>query len=846
MSTVLVFDKCRLFAPFEGHLFDAIGTYRAYTRPVAAEVCLVYVPVDKRADVQFNALLLKRLQSMKPRAVAFVDDGVSRKTLAAAKAKTKEVFFPCPSNKPGGDYDGAIDLLPTEFGIYRYHYGNRRDAAPGLEWQVARHVLVGTSELPSQQYFGIRFRGDGGSLPNVSADDVVKGEITKGFFRRKAVLIGSRPNANEVGISVPTSGGKFAMSPVELHGHCLNSLLTKTWIARVSTSWRVLCYALCLVVTLTVFHHSTYAHMWVHLVGCVLVVVCTSFVALFLFDCQLPLVGMLLCQFSVVAASLVIRFRRINRTLELLEVSRTSTLQDNGQRTYWAEAGDLIFQLYYCNRVVILELPVGSNYLKVVHTINCNDGELAEERRDFRRAPYSDAASAHHPFELDSATNSFFTTASPDEQQLVVPLLVAGNVVAFMIVAVSASTYHRPEFTKQLQKIADDLALAIDTRRRAAYGTSKKRLSFFPEQAQLEKILRDDRLQSCERTRLDEIIEGSSTAAATFDVYGCPIVVNQRMRELLKERGIVLTDATLLRTIHELSQHDWDTCRRHLRRIFFTRVPQTIVVPADKNNGLAVLHLRPLDEVRLKKRAEDDISNPFSISGVHVEFSNESAWQSVVEDRQRVVRQLCESMFDTLESVRETSADHEHKDEFDRILEAAAADLAECQSFLADHRELSAQSKLPVDLKSLLETVIAAVETELEAVGVRLLQDSELVGCDVLANPKECATLFETLMRMAIREARTNSTIRLATTSEGGIVTISLENSRLAEYLVEHRDAANLTAVQTDELVDFARWVQAWGGNLVVVQVVGIGLRITLSLQTHRWDVCGATLLPPD
>ena len=65
--------------------------------------------------------------------------------------------------------------------------------------------------------------------------------------------------------------------------------------------------------------------------------------------------------------------------------------------------------------------------------------------------------------------------------------------------------------------------------------------------------------------------------------------------------------------------------------------------------------------------------------------------------------------------------------------------------------------------------------------------------------------------------------------------TLRLENSRLAEYLEGVSDSQQLAPICTEELLEFQRWVSAWGGKLEVSQVLGIGVRAELRLRKHGW-----------
>ena len=721
LMMVACLDSLNVFVPFDGYVYDCLLSLQTRFKPQQSHVCVVYVSPDQDA-AEYHTQLLRRLHERNVRAVAYVDVALPPKSLDQASIPSDRIFQSVESGATDRSPTGSIDLLAPEFGIYRQHYGHRNNASPSLEWQVARQLKIQDSALPQHSKFDINYRGGPDSLPNVFGNQVVAGEITDNFFTGRVVLVGRARQPNELGLVTPTTSGHASMSRVEIHAHCLNTLLNETAIYRLRRSSRLLCYAACVLLPFLIVHHSPFRRLWWNASACIMLAAAVCWIEFSVCNYRFPMVGMVASQGLVIVTSLGIRFANTKRTLEHLEIGKS--LEDNNQtkEDFWTSAGNLIYQYYYCQRLAILELPVGSNYLQVVNTTNCAPQSISELRRDFRRPPFCDAAELCQPCELDTEKQSFFVDAESNESQIIVPLMVTSNVVGFVVAGIHSSAMAKPDFHERIQKICDEVASAVEDLRKRSQDTALPTLVMFrdPEQEQLQRIVANEKTGIENQRHYEDIIEGTSTAIATFDPFGRLLTLNRRMREQLKDSGVVLTDISLLATVEHLSQLSWNECRRHLRRVFFDRSPETLVVRTDADQGFAVMHIRPISGSPSQCRSDRDESGSHSFRGIQVEYSTEHAWQSVIADRQRIVQQMCKKLCATIEQVRGSALDPVDSDEFDCLLDAASQDLLACQGFLASHREHSAQACLPVSLSSIVDTVVDLSRMEIESRGLEL------------------------------------------------------------------------------------------------------------------------------
>lgn len=147
-----------------------------------------------------------------------------------------------------------VGFVPAPDGIYRSQqmvFADRLGPRPSLEAAIAEQWFGGDWSRPGDRFF-IRFQAGGESLPTVPADLVLDDGLVPELVRGRMVLIGPERSLDTPGLTGPVSG-LAPMSPLEYHGHAVNSLLTQTWIRvpplplvlAVVALCSVLTYALC-------------------------------------------------------------------------------------------------------------------------------------------------------------------------------------------------------------------------------------------------------------------------------------------------------------------------------------------------------------------------------------------------------------------------------------------------------------------------------------------------------------------------------------------------------------------------------------------------------------------------
>jgi len=101
-------------------------------------------------------------------------------------------------------------------------------SAPSLEAKIAGGWFSGGWTAP-QRTFLINYNCCGAALPTVPASAVLDEGLAAELVRDRVVLIGRERDVADPGLRVPLLHER-PMTPLEVHGHAVNSLLTQTWI----------------------------------------------------------------------------------------------------------------------------------------------------------------------------------------------------------------------------------------------------------------------------------------------------------------------------------------------------------------------------------------------------------------------------------------------------------------------------------------------------------------------------------------------------------------------------------------------------------------------------------------
>jgi CHASE2 domain-containing sensor protein len=741
---------------------------------------------------------------------------------------------------------GTLTLYPGEQGVYRHFtaWTDGQPSSPTLEATLAQRALLNGSQLPAGR-FRLNYRGGPGSLPSVDGRQVMSDELVPEFVTGKVALIGLYPDPATPGLAAPTSSDAPLFSLLEYHGHALNTLLTESAVGELgSTGTMVLLLAVGLLGSMFSqrfpFRYAAAITAGGMGITALLVLALLAYGRFWL-----PLSTLLISQGVCFGAVFGLRLSHSNRAVSDMASDQWRRIRRRrwpsdffSTDETWEQLVLFAYQMFYLDRLVILEILPGNDSLQVVKQVNCDEEDISERRRDCRRWPFSAATDVRGPFRLDDSGRWFFKPSGPEHQQYLVPLLFGGEIYGYLALEVATSYLAQfDDFLPRLQEFSDEVAGLLYRRRcfqsTAASAASSPLLGSAPEQTAFAELQQANLMLERRLARLEDVFDNSANASAVFDVFGQPLLMNSRLLQLLQKKGIVATDTTAVDLLAVLTGRDLNSCRRRLRQVIIDKQTSTSAVSLDGISGLFQLHIRP---VRIASQAVDGAAqeaDPFQIQCIHCELVDGTTFLQLHSPKDRIAEHLCQALSHELTTVNQAAerlaSDLSEKDYVrygapiaDHLHDAAEI-LHDCQTFLSGDIFGCPGDGVPVQPEGALREAVSNCGESIRGRNLDVQLQIASPPAEVLANPQRLQELFEALIDALVSNAANHS--QLAIQVEQGIHRVdftfraqSQSQPQFAGTTGEQLpDGESPAVLKVSQQVEEVRsWLEHWGGALTI------------------------------
>jgi len=757
---------------------------------------------------------------------------------------------------------GIVDQPPSSYGVHREQYANITIAGqhyPALEVVAARAIL-GENDIPDTNYL-VNFLAGENTIPVVTGARVINGGLIPDLVQHKHVIVGFNTSAFLPGIHTPTTGGQNKISLLTFQGHALNTLLTQRALYTLPA---VYCLAILLmIVTFCIFIYqatSLKLATWISLVLVSLYLLLGWFVLSY-FLLVLPVVEMALVQIFMFL--LIFRYKSV-----LEEQALTQMLLDNSAKQqkritqpsfynspeHWSQVINLVNQTFDLDRIIFLERIEGDHRLQEIKALNCSLDAINERRRDYERAPYSIAIAENAPIQLNK---EYFKQGSAKEQQYLVPLTFAGEVLGFWAFTITPEKVDAmPLFTSRIKDYGVQIGELLYHRKQwLKQKNSQARL--FSQYIKLEadnsvykSLYRSQEIINRRFTLLEHVFDGQSTATILYDLFGGLVQMNQTMSTILQSANLPAFKMTALDLITAVTEMDVTQARHTMRYVVLEH--GNVNIPASingANDEILLLNIRPLTQ-----HETDDTTapTPFSLLGILFEFINVTDLKKLYTLKDRLIERLNIQLRNDMESVIMASGilqiDNVPDEKRHRVLNIIQDKVAQAVDVLEEaqqHLDVNVQGipleRYPLEAKPPLLAAITAVSEKAGRRHINVQPDtSTLVGL-VFAEPNSLINVLKTILDVLIEDAAENSTIRIRlqqseqTSTYRHSIVFLFENTgfgipeeRLNNYLFGEPTASTELFQQLRNAV---RIVQDWGGDVEAHSDIGVGMRFNLKLK---------------
>lgn len=859
-------------------LFDRLQHLASLGTPAASQVLLV--EIDARAPppdrAQWRAVL-ERLEQLDARVIGIMDAAdvplpetrsasapplvLGQRLVPAHEARSLyRALAPFSAAlEPPGALAGVA--LPTrDGGIARNaasHYRLDSGERPAFAWLMARAAGVPEAQLP-EDAFGLEFSPATLTLAQVSFARARAGDLIRDMVADKAVIIALHDPASP-GVVTPAS--TTALTLGHYQGVSLATLLMQRQITSLAAHWQLLALIVlaAAVWSLSVLTRELW-RPWV-LAGVLLALLILAWLMLAWLRLWIGLATpMLGAGLSFVFA---IRYTDLARQRRLRElVLEGSSLIDRhrlppafyASDEHWGQVATLVTQLLDLKRTIFLERVPGDHRVREVKALYCSFDEINEKRRDYERSPYTEAIAENQPVLLQR----YFLRPREGEEQYLLALMFSGDILGFWAFAVSpvqgleqrrllnAAT----ELGRQVTELLYQRQRWQDQERRQ--GHLWRRLQGREAPTSLQRLL-DTTFERLQRRLqvMNSVLDGISSAAILYDLFGRVVQVNARMAETLQALKLPPYELTALDLVVRLTAISLDEARLHLRSVILGRQPlQLTVTLGDETRSTYLLQLRALktDQTQAPEMA------PFELLGLLLELIDLSAAQESFRFKERLIDQLGARYRNGLETIELASSLLENpqlppqrRADMIQMLHTNLSEIADfshgVEEFL--HRDLARfpAEHFPLSLLDAIDDVLDEVGPLCQARQIQLETQLPRIAALVKASPLHLARLLEALLRVIIEDCVDEGRVRISLQSELERLILEIDNTglgvpdaRLQEYLhgLEELESEHLNMVREVRLL-----VEQWGGQVTLHSEVGEGLWARLELpvfSTQSFD----------
>ncbi|CAM2067016.1 Histidine kinase domain-containing protein [Sulfidibacter corallicola] len=845
-------------AALDGFLFDRIS--RLLPKPPIAASPVVSITVDDhRID---PAVLLAALRDYDPRTIAFLflPEGEAFADVAGEGRDLilGRALMPLSSRELAlQSIDEALAHLPWAVLGHaellgdspRFQWtGYRLDERvyPGLE----HHLAHPGEAVEKPRRFRVRFAGDGRSLPNLPASDIMDGAVPTDFLSDKILLVARTPPPEQRAFDRLRIARGHAVTRARYHASAVETLLLDR--APVETPvfivWPcLLLYALALGVLFQRLQITTAFRVALVFLAIPLLLGWVGLLlGYWLFVADLILLDLILFLVMVFRKNLVLAGtlnRQIVDTSSFMQ-SRYMPKSFYASEQHWSQVANMVKQMLHIRRTIFLDRVIGDHRCREVISLNCSLDDIYEMRRDYERTPYTYALEANGPIRLE---RSYLRDQPENEAQFLIPLVFAGEVNGFWALGIEEENIgDLAIFESTLRETAVEIAEMLYHRRRYLQSVQAKglipALLTFNIDREMEQLLRESTaLMERHLVRLESILQGQNTAVLIYDMFGQVLMINEGMAKALRDIEFAPYDNTLADLLQRVGGYADVQAKRLVLDIL--RHDQEFSFPLDlANQRTVLLVLRPLRTGRSELEA-----SPFSKLGVLCEMVDITDLRRLSDMKEKIIRQTTMVLRNDIMGLSMahdliTSETVPRADKLE-MMEIAKEKMRSLTSLLEEGKGYLTSSVydrgtpyFPVEFGPILEHALEESESLRQGRALTVeLRKPELMNF-VLASPNQLKELLIALLDVLMNDAEKNTTIGVDITEEDRQLNLYFRNRG---YGIPEKQLAKILSDEPDfdlplglALKKRLKYIESWGGTVSLASTIGKGTTCSIKLRT--------------
>jgi hypothetical protein len=306
------------------------------------------------------------------------------------------------------------------------------------------------------------------------------------------------------------------------------------------------------------------------------------------------------------------------------------------QSTPWDSIIQLINQQLDLDKSIFLARLEGDHRLYEIRAINCHLTDIHEMRRDYERAPYSDAIKA---FGTVKISRPFFKALTQSETQFIVPLMYAGDIRGFWAMTIAPDeSFNETAFIKNVNRFANQVGELLfhyrvfETQDKTENNPIARLLTLNLAKPLSQQIKHSLNEMEQKLTTLEHVFNQIRSASVLFNLFGQVVQTNHALEQLAKQHHLPVFEMTALDLLCKVSKLDHESAKGKLR--YLTLHKGEIYLPVQLDSKQFVLNVRTIESSDEKSSTGE----PFEVGGILFEFINLSELLDQIKDESETAK----------------------------------------------------------------------------------------------------------------------------------------------------------------------------------------------------------------
>ncbi|MDN7125948.1 hypothetical protein J6J08_00940 [Pseudidiomarina sp. 1APR75-33.1] len=718
-------------------------------------------------------------------------------------------------------------------------------------------------EQEYERFFNFAIRPN--LLPNITTQQALNGDIIQSLVADKIVFLQVSPNQRYERFYAAGTLDQEYLSYVEMQAlavetvvHDLNLKTIPLWVIALG----LFCAYFAAFFLLQLFNSNGILLFETVQLVTALVLAYLLFVG---FQLVFPFGELFLTQVMALLQFLISERRREGRILS----SRTAKLQARlNQRMLpgsflqaedpWKNLHVFIDQHLHMRRSILLDRVEQDHRLLAIHSLNCTVDDIEERRRDFQRAPYSDAIQTQRPHRIGS--KHYFKDTTEQEIEYIVPLMFAGEVLGFWALTVEPDdSWNEKSFEHNLVSFARELSELLYHRSKFVQSTAR-------ENRWLRKVINlnyavnehrqlDSAIELLERRLglLQNVFSRNSSALVLYNLFGQVLTSNKKMDKVAQALDLKFFTMSAHDLLVELTGEKSEKVKKLLLQITLHHRTIEWPISSPKLESDYILRVLPIE----REVNRSDEMSPFLLAGILFEFVDVHSVQQVIESKRELHRYYFDMLATDFAAIRKITDRLPHLDgeaQQDQI-EAIHQVLDKTDKLSTTvERMLDLQQHsnevFPVNPANMVQNSVRKYSRALQEKAIKIDLDWPEIPALAMVSVEQAKQLIDAILSLLIKDADSSQgELRVSINS------CSLENKcRRVEiqfmnkgYGVPQERLESLHELSNIELFSeredlfhilyLARQIQEWGAELKVTSELGEGFQLTLLLPTFEANI---------